>query len=75
MLGKLKEKVVCSVLGVLKFVVIEVVKLLAWVSLAAQLVMNPPAQDLGLIPRLERSPGGNSYPLQYSGLENSWGPK
>ena len=29
------------------------------------------AGDLGLIPRLGRSPGeGNSYPLQYSGLEN-----
>ena len=29
-------------------------------------------RDLGLIPRLRRSPGeGNSYPLQYSGLENS----
>ena len=28
--------------------------------------------DLGLIPGLERSPGeGNSYPLQYAGLENS----
>ena len=28
--------------------------------------------DLGLIPALGRSPGeGNSYPLQYSGLENS----
>ena len=28
--------------------------------------------DLGLIPGLGRSPGeGNSYPLQYSGLENS----
>ena len=28
--------------------------------------------DLGLIPRLGRYPGeGNSYPLQYSGLENS----
>ena len=28
--------------------------------------------DLGLIPLLGRSPGkGNSYPLQYSGLENS----
>ena len=28
--------------------------------------------DLGLIPGLERSPGeGNSYSLQYSGLENS----
>ena len=27
--------------------------------------------DLGLIPGLRRSPGeGNSYPLQYSGLEN-----
>ena len=28
--------------------------------------------DLGSIPGLERSPGeGKSYPLQYSGLENS----
>ena len=28
--------------------------------------------NLGLIPGLGRSPGeGNSYPLQYSGLENS----
>ena len=28
--------------------------------------------DLGLIPRLGRSPGeGNGYPLQYSGRENS----
>ena len=30
--------------------------------------------DLGPIPGLGRSPGeGNSYPLQYSGLENSMG--
>ena len=30
------------------------------------------AQDLGLIPGLERSPGeGKGYPLQYSSLENS----
>ena len=30
------------------------------------------AGDLGLIPRLGRSPGeGNGYPLQCSGLENS----
>ena len=30
------------------------------------------AGDLGLIPTLGRAPGeGNSYPLQYSGLENS----
>ena len=30
------------------------------------------AEDLGLIPGLGRAPGeGNSYPLQYSGLENS----
>ena len=30
------------------------------------------AEDLGLIPGLERSPGeGKDYPLQYSGLENS----
>ena len=38
------------------------------------------AGDLGLIPRLGRSPGeGKGYPLQYSGLENSmdssWGLK
>ena len=43
----------------------------------AQIVKNPPAMvsavgDLGLIPGLGRFPGeGNSYPLQYSGLENS----
>ena len=31
-------------------------------------------EDLGLIPGLGRSPEeGNSYPLQYSGLENSMG--
>ena len=31
-------------------------------------------RDLGLIPMLERFPGeGNSYPLQYSGLENPMG--
>ena len=30
------------------------------------------AGDLGLIPGLGRSPGeGNSYPLQYTGLEDS----
>ena len=30
------------------------------------------AGDLGLIPRLGKSPGeGKGYPLQYSGLENS----
>ena len=38
------------------------------------------AEDLGLIPRLGRSPGeGKGYSLQYSGLENSmdspWGRK
>ena len=32
--------------------------------------------DLGPIPGLQRSPReGNSYPLQYPGLENSWGCK
>ena len=32
--------------------------------------------DLGSIPGLGRSPGeGKCYPLQYSGLENSWGHK
>ena len=30
------------------------------------------AEDLGLIPKLRRSPGkGKDYPLEYSGLENS----
>ena len=34
------------------------------------------AGDLGSIPGLGRSPKeGNGYPLQYSGLENSWGCK
>ena len=28
-------------------------------------------EDLGSIPGLARSPEGNGYPLQYSGLENS----
>ena len=45
-------------------------------SLVAQLVKNLPTMqgDLGSIPVLGRSPGeGNSYPLQYSGLENSMG--
>ena len=38
-----------------------------------QLIKNPPAtQEMGSIPGLGRSPGeGKSYPLQYSGLENS----
>ena len=38
------------------------------------MVKNPPAMwdTQGLIPGLGRSPGeGNSYPLQYSFLENS----
>ena len=48
-----------------------------WASLIAQLVKNPPvmqesacnAGDVGSIPRLGRSPGGeNSNPLQYSCL-------
>ena len=39
-------------------------------SPVAQLVKNLPA--MGSIPGLGRSPGeGKSYPLQYSGLENS----
>ena len=46
----------------------------SWTSLVAQLVKNSPCNegDLGLISELGRSLGeGNSYPLQYSGLENS----
>ena len=43
-----------------------------WVSLVAQLVSACNAGDLGSIPGLGRSPGERkSYPLQYSGLENS----
>ena len=46
-------------------------------SLVVRLVKNSPAKagdagDIGLIPRLGRSPGeGNGNPLQYSGMENS----
>ena len=43
-------------------------------SLVAQLVENLPAmwETWGSIPGLGRSPGeGHSYPLQYTGLENS----
>ena len=45
----------------------------SWASLVAQLVKNPPAmreiwvRSLGWEDPLEK----NSYPLQYSGLENS----
>ena len=50
-----------------------------WASLVAQLVKNPPAMwetCLGSIPGLGKPPGeGNSYPLQYSGLESPWGRK
>ena len=41
--------------------------------MVAQMVKNPPGnvEDLGSIPGLGTSSGeGNSYPLQYSGLEN-----
>ena len=44
------------------------------ISLIAQLVNNPPAmqETLVCIPGSGRSPEeGKSYPLQYSGLENS----
>ena len=40
--------------------------------LMAQLVKNLPALGEAWVPGLGRSPGaGNSYPLQYSGLENA----
>ena len=45
-----------------------------WASLVAQLVKNPPAMRETWLLSLgwEDSPGeGKSYPLQYSGLENS----
>ena len=48
----------------------------AWASQVALVVQSPPAnagdvRDMGLIPRLERSPGGgHGNPLQYSCLEN-----
>ena len=47
-----------------------------WASKMALVVKNPPAnagdaKDVGLIPGLERSPGGgHGNPLQYSYLEN-----
>ena len=57
----------------------------AWASQVALVVQSPPAnagggKDVGLIPRLERSPGGgHGNPLQYFCLENSmdspWGHK
>ena len=46
---------------------------LPWVSLAAQMLKNLPAntEDLGLIPGSGRSPGeAKGNPLQYSCLEN-----
>ena len=44
----------------------------SWTSLVAQTVKTCNARDLGSISGLERSPGeGNSYPLQYSCLENA----
>ena len=45
----------------------------SWGSLVAQMIKNPPAvwETWGLNPGSGRYPGeGNSYPLQYSGLEN-----
>ena len=50
--------------------------LLSWASLVAQLVKNPPAMRetwvWSLVWEDPFSPGeGNSYPLQYSDLENS----
>ena len=47
-------------------------------SLVAQLVKNLPHNvgDPSMIPESRRSPEeGKGYPLQYSGLENSWGHK
>ena len=47
-------------------------------SQAVLVVKNLPAnaedvRDVGSVPGLERSPGEeDNYPLQYSGLENSW---
>ena len=45
----------------------------SWATLVAQLVKFAyNARDLGLIPKLEKSPReGNGNPLQYSCLENS----
>ena len=47
-----------------------------WASLVAQLVKKSACNvgNLGSIPGMGRSPGeGNSYPLQYSGLEDPHG--
>ena len=45
----------------------------SWASLVAQLAKNPPAMwETWLHPWVKKILGeGNSYPLQYSGLENS----
>ena len=44
----------------------------SWASLVTQMVESTcNAGNLGSIPGLGRSVEGNSYPLQYSGLENS----
>ena len=46
-----------------------------WAALIAQLVKNPPAMQETWVQSLgwEDSPGeGKGYPLQYSGLENSF---
>ena len=54
---------------------VQIALCLLWASLISQLVKNPPAMQEtlpGSIPGLGRSCGEeNSYPFQYSGLENS----
>ena len=53
---------------------ITLCKFKAWGFLGGTVVKNPPTnvEEAGLVSGLGRSPGGgNSYPLQYSCLENS----
>ena len=48
-------------------------RILEWVAISAGKESACSAGDLGSIPGLGRSPGeGKGYPLQYSGLENSF---
>ena len=66
----LEKSIDCIVHGVAK----SRTQLSFWASLVAQLVKKSTCNmgDLGLIPGLGRFPEeGKSYPLQYSGLENS----
>jgi len=53
------------------YLIVNMLILFIWASLAAGKEFASNVGDPGLIPELGRSPGeGNGYPLQYSCLEN-----